>query len=831
MALAPRGPWQQRTGPLTSAVRPVIDRLESRMLLSSVTLEDGVLTIDGTDGPDTVTIRPHDSGKTLKVNDDGVFHFFKRKDVDRIVFDGGRGDDSFRVRDFRAQITAGISATGGAGDDVLGGGAGDDSLVGGAGHDLLSGSTGDNVLSGGAGDDTLVAREGKDTMYGGGGVDSISTGGGKGIHLSGAEDDHVDTIQHHFPIITTYQEDPVGYTVHQMRNAHGFGYLGNSAYRNRGRGQAIAIVGAYDVPTARADLKFFSKEFGLNQLNKKTLQIVNMASKRRRLYDEGWNSEAMLDLQWAHAIAPEATIIMVQAATNSGPDMFAAVNKATSILNRKFGGGVVSMSWGNYFDEEGDRVYESTFRGPETRFVSYVASVGDVTADAAYPGTSPNIVSVGGTALFLDQFGNRVPGVVQYPAEPDLLTNVPEWGTDFSPSPGAGCEDSTRDVFNGHGKIPGGEKPWWFSSAGPSTNFDIPDYQDDRDIEDYPEQPPGFPFGFDGRARWTPDISWNADPRTGVAVYNTSGTEGGSGWGQTGGTSAGAPQFAAMVALANQLRAEKNKRPVGSTLLDRIYRLGDRGPDAYFNDIDVQGVGPLEPPGPCWPENAFIYNAINGWDAATGWGSPNAQSFIPALAERKVPLTRNNRTLEIRGQFTDDLLFGDDLEIFQFRGRSRVSGYGSLEFSAMTTLQLYESRPPAGVVSNSVMMVDMYGMDETIGLAVRNGWLLTFVNGQLIERNLAQGTGTPIKLFRNGDSIQGVGFLSITQIPLEGNTDPNPDDYIVRTTPIRIEGRMKGDRVVGARFYTIDANGKEVRLRFTTDDNVGVPIVRGEIDS
>src|SRR5687767_1540980 len=110
MALAPRGPWQQRTGPLTSAVRPVIDRLESRMLLSSVTLEDGVLTIDGTDGPDTVTIRPHDSGKTLKVNDDGVFHFFKRKDVDRIVFDGGRGDDSFRVRDFRAQITAGISA-------------------------------------------------------------------------------------------------------------------------------------------------------------------------------------------------------------------------------------------------------------------------------------------------------------------------------------------------------------------------------------------------------------------------------------------------------------------------------------------------------------------------------------------------------------------------------------------------------------------------------------------------------------------------------------------------------------------------------------------------
>ena len=821
MALAPRGPWQQRTGPLTSAVRPVIDRLESRMLLSSVTLEDGVLTIDGTDGPDTVVVRPHDSGKTLKVNDDGVFHFFKSKEVDRIVFRGGAGDDSFRVRDYRAEIDAVVWATGGAGNDVLGGGAGDDSLVGGAGEDVISGGAGDNFISGGADGDTLVGREGKDTIYGGGGVDAISTGGGKGIHLSGAEDDIVDTIQHHFPIITTYEEEPVGYAVHQMRNAHGFGYLGNSAYKNRGRGQAIAIVGAYDVPTARDDLKFFSKEFGLNQLNKKTLQIVNMAPKKRRLFDELWNSEAMLDLQWAHAIAPEATIIMVQAATNASPDLYAAVNKATSILNRKFGGGVASLSWGNYVDDEGDRVYETTFRGPETRYVSYIVAAGDLTATVSYPGTSPNVVSVGGTALFLDEFGNRVPGVVQYAPDPDLLDSVGEWGTDFSPSPGSGCEDSTRDVFNGHGKIPGGEKPWWFSSAGPSEFFDIPDYQDDRDVEDY--------LGI--RARWTPDISWNADPRTGVAVYNTAGTGGGSGWGQTGGTSAGAPQFAAMVALANQLRAEKNKRPVGSTLLDRIYRLGDRGPDAYFNDIDVQGVGPLDPPGPCWPSNAFIYNAINGWDAATGWGSPNAQSFIPALAERKVPLTRNNRTLEIRGQFTDDILFSDELEIFQFRGRSRVSGYGSLGFNAMTTLQLYESRPPAGVVSNSIMMIDMYGMDEEIGFALRNGWLLTFQNGQLIERDLEQGTGTPIKLFRNGDSIQGVGFLSITEIPLEGTTDPDPGDYVVRTTPIRIVGRMKGDRVVDARFYTIDANGKEVKQRFTVDDNVGVPIARGEIDS
>lgn len=845
MALAPRWPWQRprrqqqqhqqhqqqgqpQSDALASALRPVIDRLESRLMLSAVVLDDdGVLSIQGTPGDDTVTVRPYAKGKGIKVIDGDEVHRFDAKAVKRIVFDGGAGDDSFRVLNMRGTVTTPVEARGGAGDDVLSAGAGDDTLFGGDGNDVLSGGSGDNLLVGGAGDDTIVGREGKDTISGGGGDDAISTGGGKGTYRTGAGVDVVDTIQRRFPIVTTYDEDPVGYNVRQMRNAYGFGALDNPAYKNRGRGAAIAIVGAYEVPAARKDLNYFSKEFGLTQKNKKTLKVVNLAPKRRRLYDEGWNGEAMLDLQWAHAIAPEATIIMVQAATAAGPDLYAAVEKAKRILNKGYGGGVVSMSWGTLPpNNENDRIYESTFRGPDSRYISYIVAAGDITASVGYPETSPNVLSVGGTSLFLDQFGNRVPGLFQYPLEDDLFGTVPEWGTDFPPEypNGGDCEDNTTLVINGHGKIPGGEKPWWYASGGPSNIFDIPDFQDDRDVENY--------GGL--RARWVPDVAWNGDPRTGVAVYNSLGFGGGSGWGQTGGTSAGAPQFAAMVALANQLRGEKGQRPIGNKLLDRVYEFGGRGGDAYFNDITIQGQGPLPQPGPC-PSGSYIFPSATGWDAATGWGSPNAQSFIPALAERRVPLTRTTEPVLLRGTFTDDVLFSNSFDVVQFNARARLSGYGSLELSATNTLRAFSTNiggggGGVGEIENVAFIVSLYGMDEVTGFAEPPLPSLTWVNGNLVEYELISVPGTPIKLFRNGDSIQGLGFLTITEVPLGGDDAPDPAEFVQRTTPIRFEGRMRKDRITSGKFFTVDANGEELERRFNWDDNIGVPLVRGEFE-
>ena len=162
-----------------------------------------------------------------------------------------------------------------------------------------------------------------------------------------------------------------------------------SVVHGAGGTRAIAIVDAYDDPTAAADLAAFSTEFSLRAAN---LTVV-YASGTKPAYNSGWQLEEALDLEWVHAIAPAVPIYLVEAASNSDTDLLTAVGVASNLVSAA-GGGEVSMSWGSS-EFSGETSLDSNFT---TAGVVYVASTGDVPG-TEWPSVSPNVVAVGGTSI------------------------------------------------------------------------------------------------------------------------------------------------------------------------------------------------------------------------------------------------------------------------------------------------------------------------------------------------------------------------------------------------------------------------------------------------
>ena len=188
-----------------------------------------------------------------------------------------------------------------------------------------------------------------------------------------------------------------------------------------------------------------------------------------------WQLEACLDVEWAHAIAPNATILLVEATSASDSDLLSAVDYATS----QPGVVAVSMSWGNNeFSSEPSSSFEDHFNKPG---ITFFASSGDDGTNVMWPAASANVVSVGGTTLNLNSAGKVI-----------------------------------------------SETAWGNSSGGVSNYVAKPIFQTN--------------FGLTYPNRAVPDVSYNGDANTGVSVYN--GT-----WWKVGGTSAGAPQWAAIHAL------------------------------------------------------------------------------------------------------------------------------------------------------------------------------------------------------------------------------------------------------------------------------------------
>lgn len=352
---------------------------------------------------------------------------------------------------------------------------------------------------------------------------------------------------------------PIGYAPAQIAQAYqaptGQSFVSPTAtpYSSYpGYGQTIAIVDAYDNPTLARDLATFNSYYHLPPMNQSggpTLTKINQSGGTKLpKANAGWGLEIALDVQWAHAMAPGASIVLVEASSNSLANLLTAVDTASS----RSGVHQVSLSWGSS-EFASESSYDYHFKHPG---VTYVAAAGDSGAPAIWPAVSPNVVGVGGTTL----------------------TSV----------------DPNR-VLTGSSA---GESSWSGGGGGPSLYETKPGYQSGVTVA-----------GVSSTARLSPDVSYNANPSSGVAVYDSYGYRG---WIEVGGTSAGAPQWASLIAIVNQHRGSAGA--LNNTLAD-LYTLYP-SQAANFYDIQTGSNG---------------YSATVGYDLVTGLGSPRSGAIITAL--------------------------------------------------------------------------------------------------------------------------------------------------------------------------------------------------------
>jgi hypothetical protein len=183
----------------------------------------------------------------------------------------------------------------------------------------------------------------------------------------------------------------------QITHAYGFDQVAAvNGTALTGAGQTIAIVDAYYDANAQSDLATFDSQYHLPAPPTFTQVNQTGGSPSSLQTDAGWSGETALDIEWAHAIAPGANILLVEA-SDSGGSLYTAVDYA----RRQPGVSVVSMSWGGG-ESSGESSLNSHFTTPSGHAgVSFFAASGDTGGELLYPSASPNVVSVGGTSLTL----------------------------------------------------------------------------------------------------------------------------------------------------------------------------------------------------------------------------------------------------------------------------------------------------------------------------------------------------------------------------------------------------------------------------------------------
>src|SRR5580658_6323915 len=187
-----------------------------------------------------------------------------------------------------------------------------------------------------------------------------------------------------------------------------------------GKGQTIVIVDAYGSPTIADDLLQFDQYLGLGTPPLRIVQVGHVPTFDSSNADMvGWANETTLDVEYAHAGAPDAKIVLVEAATDDVQHLAGAVRYA--VQHRL--GGVISLSWGEPEQALGRQFvssYSSIFSQAASRHITIVASSGDSGVSgqdengnyyrhpvALWPATSPFVTAVGGTRLNLNALGAR----------------------------------------------------------------------------------------------------------------------------------------------------------------------------------------------------------------------------------------------------------------------------------------------------------------------------------------------------------------------------------------------------------------------------------------
>lgn len=428
-----------------------------------------------------------------------------------------------------------------------------------------------------------------------------------------------------------------------------------------GKGQVIVLVDSYGSPTMQADLDHFSDVYGLPRTTIQFIypdgQFVNPMATTDEI---GWAGETSLDLEWAHAIAPDATLVNVLANSDETvgmagmQDLFNGMQTAA----QKYPGAIISMSFAageatflasdvpNFLQGSLHKIFADATASGSTLLAgagdqgsvnTNITNSGfDSFASVNYPAADPLVTAVGGTAMedgWLwtpqgtadDYWACQLQGLATCPQ--DFLSSI------ASPS------THLESVWKEDWAVAGG-------GGGVSTVFATPDFQAgvSADVQKLAKN-----------HRTLPDMAMNAAINGGVAVYE-SGAPGSPAWQTVGGTSCATPETAALVALAGQQASEDlGKQVTIGNLNEIIYKL----PSQDFNGIVSQTFGAQKQV--TLDNNALYFNAsvyqseiaskqkpnmpavavpgyatTPGYNMAAGLGSPNAANFVLDVAAARV---------------------------------------------------------------------------------------------------------------------------------------------------------------------------------------------------
>jgi subtilase family serine protease len=427
---------------------------------------------------------------------------------------------------------------------------------------------------------------------------------------------------------------PCGYQPSDLQTAYNL----NELYQQglNGKGTTIAIVDAYGSTTIANDVQAFSAAMGLPPAN---LTIIGTPTESNYSTDANanWAAETTLDVEWVHAIAPGAKIVLVVTPTNNDSDLFAGIVTAASVP----GVVAISNSWSGYDigiagNSEFYKPYDNLLKTIGAAGISVDFAMGDYGNNASqlgglytstgWPGSSPYATGIGGVSVVLDQHRH--------------VAWQTSWGTNITEiADTAALGNPPIDPPNNEGFVFGG-------TGGESDVYPQPFWQQ----------------GVPGNRRQTPDISWVADPYTGVEIIYTADAQGDLSIEVIGGTSLACPIFTALYGIATQ-----SAHHLLGQAAPRLYRM----PPGAITDVtnvtswnnvtgvinDAGGTDPMGATELAAPLNGLptfisaLYNSPfstrwfvltfgldttlsvgPGWDPSTGLGTPNPPAFVRALS-------------------------------------------------------------------------------------------------------------------------------------------------------------------------------------------------------
>ncbi len=390
----------------------------------------------------------------------------------------------------------------------------------------------------------------------------------------------------------------------QIQQAYNLGPLFSKGVT--GKGQTIVIVDSYGSPTVRHDLGVFDKQFGLpNPPSLKVIQPAGPVAKYRPTSNrEGWAGETELDVEWSHAMAPDANIVLVETPTseNEGTTGFPAIVKAETYVVDHHLGGVISQSFS---------ATEQTFPSGKSLF-----NLRGAYKDAAAKGVTVLAASgdSGAADVKFNQTTYYLHPVTSWPDSDPLVTGV--GGTQLRDTAKHGWRSVVwNDTYN----VP--TQQYIFGTKGPnplaggggkSVIFSRPKYQ--KSVA-----------GVTGATRGVPDISMSGACNGAVDMYQSFKGQP-AGWYPTCGTSEATPLFAGVVALADQVAGH----PLG-LINPALYKMSAMGKAAGIVDV-TKGNNTVSFPQGGKVHTVTGFSARPGYDLASGVGTVNAALFVPELA-------------------------------------------------------------------------------------------------------------------------------------------------------------------------------------------------------